>query len=100
MPRYEEGMVAWYAKEGACNWRNYYSWELHINQGWREAELKAHVGADFLFEYRMPNDKTYYHEVGIGDDFAFRPTGKSVNWRDLPSKWEYMAEWFSDMPAE
>jgi hypothetical protein len=92
--RYEEGMVA-YRTRSHTGWHNYRGWQLHINQGWRDAELLAKDGHDFLFEYEMPNGRNYLHQVSIGRDGKFEPVGRSINRRRLPLKWQ-MVEWLEE----
>ena len=93
--RHEEGMLAWRAPVGSTNWRQYRSWQLYINQGWRDADLLGQTGASFLFMYEMPSGKTYLHEVGLTDEGAFAPIGKSINRKRLPSKWWMVSDYLA-----
>ena len=84
-----EGMVKFKKRPGYI-WRQYWDWQLFINQGWRQASLVAMTGADFLFEYYSAKGDIYLHEVRIGRDGRFQDRGKSVDFK-LPLKWQI--EW-------
>lgn len=84
------------AKPHDTHWQDYFGWQLHINQGWRNASLIGVSGAEFLFEYEMPNGKYYLHSVGLDSHGYFKTIGKSVNKNRLPHKWVVViaeAEW-------
>ena len=57
---------------------------LHANQGDRDATVLATLGSEVLYEYEMPNGRTYLRVVDVFTPGTYRTMSRNA----MPKKWQ------------